>query len=193
MKHVNRIVLVCLLLASAAWAQSGSVVSPLHVQVSAGYFYQGANQLPSDTWFSSNGGRADISVGDWHHLGLAAEIAGSRAVGLNSVKPAIITYMAGPRLSLALGKSEERKPSLFGQFLLGGVHASDGLYPAGNMLQSTANGLALSAGGGLEVPLHRCISLRLIQADYLYTHLPNGSSNYQGGFRLGAGITFRRH
>jgi hypothetical protein len=46
-------------------------------------------------------------------------------------------------------------------------------------------------GGGMEVGLNHGISLRLIQADYLYTHLPNLYDNYESNFRLGAGVAFR--
>jgi hypothetical protein len=179
MKHAIRIVLICLLFAAAAWAQQ--------VQVSASYMYQGSNQVPGATdWFGANGGRLDANIGNWRHLGLAAEISGASMSKLTT-----LSYMAGPRRSIALGGAEKRKISAFAQVLVGGVHASDGLFPSGTTIKSSADAFALSAGGGLEVGLRRGISLRLIQADYLYTRLPNLYDNYESNFRLGAGVTFR--
>jgi hypothetical protein len=195
MKHVNRIVLVCLLFASAAWAQGAPAeVSPVPVQFSASYLYQGSNQTPSGTnWFSSNGGRADVSIGEWRHLGAVAEFAGSRTTGLSSVQPMLLTYMAGPRRSFALGRIKNHRVSAFAQVLVGGVHASDGLFPNGVAIKSSANAFAFSSGGGVGVTVNRHLTLRLIQADYLYTQLPNAYNNYQGSFRLGTGIVFRVH
>jgi hypothetical protein len=86
---------------------------------------------------------------------------------------------------------EKHKVSAFAQVLLGGVHASDGLFPSGTTNKNSADAFALSTGGGLEVGLNHGISLRLIQADYLYTRLPNLYDNYESNFRLGAGVAFR--
>jgi outer membrane immunogenic protein len=185
MKLAIYIVLICLVFAAAASAQQ--------VQVSADYMYQGSNRVPGATdWFGANGGRADVSFGNWRHLGLVAEIAGELTSNLTSEQgQTTFTYMAGPRRSLTLGRLEKRKVSGFAQVLLGGVHASDGIFPSGTTIKNSADGFALSTGGGLEVGLNHSISLRLIQADYLYTRLPNLYDNYQSNFRLGAGIAFR--
>jgi hypothetical protein len=175
MKRVIRIIVVGLLFATAAWAQQ--------VQVSVSYLYQGSNELPGATdWFSANGGRADAEFGNWRHLGLVAEVAGARAASLTT-----ITYLAGPRRSLALGRAEKRKVSAFAQVLAGGVHACDGAFSNG----TTGDAFALSVGGGLEAHLSRGVTLRLIQADYLYTRLPNLHDNYESNFRLGVGVSFR--
>lgn len=40
----------------------------------------------------------------------------------------------------------------------------------------------------MQVRATRSLSLRLFQADYLYTRLPNLNDNYQSNFRLGAGV-----
>ncbi len=185
MKLAIRIVLVCLLLAAAAWGEQ--------VQVSANYLYQGSNQVPGATdWFGANGGRADVSFGNWRHLGLVAEIAGAHTSNLTSGQGlTTFTYMAGPRRSFTLGRVEKRKVSAFAQVLLGGVHASDGLFPSGTTIKNSADAFALSMGGGMEVGLKHGISLRLLQADYLYTRLPNLYDNYQSNFRLGAGVAFQ--
>ncbi len=186
MKLAIRTVLVCLLFAAAAWAQQ--------IQVSASYLYQGSNQVPGATdWFAANGGRADVSIGNWRHLSFVGEFAGSHTSNLNSsgTGQTLFSNLAGPRWSIALARGERRKISAFAQVLLGDVHASDGLFPSGPTIKTSEDSFALSAGGGLERGLSHGISLRLIQADYLYTHLPNYYDSYQSSFRLGAGVVFR--
>jgi peptidoglycan-associated lipoprotein len=186
MKLASRIVLVCLLFATAAWAQQ--------VQVSADYLYLGSNRAPGATdWFAADGGRADVSVGDWRHLSFVGEFAGAHTSNLTSsgTGQTLFTALAGPRRSIILGRGERRKISAFAQALLGDVHASDGLFPSGPKIESSADSFALSTGGGLEAGLNHGISLRLIQADYLYTHLPNHYDSYESSFRIGAGVAFR--
>ena len=187
MKRTLSIAAVCLLIATAAWSQQ--------VQVSASYLYQGSNRVPGATdWFGANGGRADVSLGSWHRLGLVAEFTGEHASLTSSGQGlTTFTYMAGPRYTLPLGRGERRRFSAFAQVLLGGVHASDGIFPDGASTKNTASAFAMSAGSGVEARLKRHISLRLIQADYLYTRLPNFNDNYESNFRLGAGVVFRLH
>ena len=188
MKLTLRVVLVSMLLAAAAWAQQA--------QVSVDYLYQGSNHvLGATNQFGGNGGRADVSFGNWRHFGLVAEFAGAHSSSLSSsgVGLTTFTYLAGPRRTFQLGGGEKHKVSAFVQVLLGGVHASEGLFPGGTAMKGSANSFALSAGAGLEAGLTRRISLRLIQADYLHTRLPNLYDNYQSNFRLGSGVVFRIH
>lgn len=186
MKLIYRIVLGCLLFTSAAWAQQA--------EVSASYLYQGSNQAPGGgDWFAASGGRADVSFGNWRHFAGVAEFAGTHTVGLNWPRQNLFTYMAGPRRVIHLGSTKGHEAWGFAQFLLGGVHGSDGLYPEGGAIKNSANAFAFSAGGGVELNLNRRISLRLIQADYLYTHLPDHYNNFESSFRLGAGIAFHLH
>ena len=123
---------------------------------------------------------------------LAAEFAGVHKANLNASGQGFTayTYMAGPRRTFALGKREKGKTSIFVQTLLGGVHATEGQYPSGTVMKNSANALAFSAGGGVQVKLKRGLWLRPVQADYLYTRLPNNYSNYQSSFRVGAGVVF---
>jgi hypothetical protein len=58
-------------------------------------------------------------------------------------------------------------------------------------VQGSATSLAVLTGGGLDVSLNKYVALRLIQADYLRTTMPNGASNEQNLLRLGAGIVLR--
>lgn len=184
MKLSIRVALVCFLITTAAWAQSA--------QVSVNYLYQRSKQTaPSGDWFGANGVRSDLNFGDWRKLSVATEFSGVHT-SVEGQGITLFTYMAGPRFTHSLGKGQEQpKMSVFGQVLAGGVHASNGLYPVDGAYRNSADSFALSIGSGLQRRIGDRISLRLVQADYLYTRLPNYFDNYQGSFRLGAGVAFR--
>jgi len=57
------------------------------------------------------------------------------------------------------------------------------------------NAFAMTVGGGFDIKLNKRFSLRLVQAEYLYTHFGNGCSfaicsndNNQNSFRLKSGV-----
>jgi hypothetical protein len=50
--------------------------------------------------------------------------------------------------------------------------------------------MAMQAGGGLNFYLTRNFGLRLLQAGYVRTALPNNGSNAQSDLRLSCGITW---
>jgi peptidoglycan-associated lipoprotein len=45
-------------------------------------------------------------------------------------------------------------------------------------------------GGGMDIDLTPRIAVRVLQADWLRTQLPNGASNVQNSLQLGAGIVW---
>jgi hypothetical protein len=106
-----------------------------------------------------------------------------------------VTYVAGPRYTWMLSDAgTHNKVSLYGQVLVGGVHAFDGVFPHANgtssTITATANSIAVQAGGGLNMRLTRNLGLHLLEADYVMTRLPNNANNYQGDIRFSNGITF---
>ena len=164
------------------------------VQLSVNYLYQGSHPTFGPSWFGMNGGSADAFWPFTRHLGVVAEFSGTRtgSVPLSDSGLTLLTYMAGPRFSTNLHlRRETRKIAAFGQVLFGGAHGADGAFPDGTALNSEANSIAFSIGGGLHVGLNRRVSLRVIQAEYLYTRLPNLFDNYQNSYRIGAGVVVR--
>ena len=98
----------------------------------------------------------------------------------------LTTLAFGPRYQMPV-----RKADMFIQTLLGFTHGSNSQFPVGATLQSSATSFAADLGGGIEYPLKwHHTSLRIIQAEYTRTDLPNNSSNWQSNLRLGTGITF---
>jgi outer membrane immunogenic protein len=136
--------------------------------------------------FALNGGGASLAWQLHARVSLAAEAGATRA---SSQDLTLATYMAGPRLRL-LSPDRERRTRLapFAQFLLGGAHASGAL--AGTAGHSS-NAFAFRVGGGLDVPLHSALTLRVIQADYLLTRFPNQVNDRQNILQLGVGLVYR--
>jgi len=181
-------------LALEGQAQSSTPSFKEGPQFSVGYLYQGSQPTFGSSRFGLIGGRADMLLPFTRNFGLVTEFSG---VHTGSVPGAgtgltLSTYMAGPRISMPLRRGREvGRVVPFAQVLFGGVHGSGGLFPHGSMISSSANSFAMSAGGGLQVGVSRKLSLRLVQAEYLYTRLPNLLDNCQNSYRIGAGLVLR--
>jgi hypothetical protein len=84
------------------------------------------------------------------------------------------TYLAGPRVSVPIGRFTP-----FAQFLVGAAHI--------NSFGTTDNSFATAVGGGLDYRLIHGLALRL-QGDEIHTNLFNIGENH---LRLSAGIDIR--
>ncbi len=94
----------------------------------------------------------------------------------------VATIMVGPRVSFR----NDSKITPFIHTLLGWHR----LAPAG---LGTDDGIGIIAGGGLDLNVHRSISLRLIEGDYVWAHhnfVPVLGTLNQGGARVRTGLVF---
>lgn len=159
------------------------------VDLSLGYNYLRANAPPSGCpCFGLNGGYASASFRLTNWLSVAGEFSGSHASKISNLGQDLTleTFMGGPRFSY---RGHRLVP--FGQALFGGAHASDSYFPTATTYTTTANSWAFSAGGGLDYNLGAHFGVRLVQAQYLRTALPNASSNSQSHLMIGAGIVMK--
>jgi hypothetical protein len=126
------------------------------------------------------------------NLGLAFDFNGETA---SNIKPGVdlnqLTFVAGPRYNLWKDKSKSHGANLYGEVLGGYVHAYDSVFPTSTTAATSANSFSLQAGGGFNLPIAKRIDLRLIEADYIMTKLPNASDDIQSDLRLSAGLVFR--
>jgi peptidoglycan-associated lipoprotein len=135
----------------------------------------------------------DYGRGFAHVFSVSGEHAGNIVPDVNFNKVEFLageryTHGAGGRGAFAL---REQKRSVFSEGLLGGVHAFNGLFPAKKGFTPSASGFAMRVGGGFELAVSRRIRLRIVQADYVLTTLPNNASNSQHDLRVAAGFIFR--
>jgi outer membrane protein OmpA-like peptidoglycan-associated protein len=178
---------------SAAMAQQSPTYSegPARFQISAGYDYVRANAPPgSCDCFGLQGAYASAGFGINSWLSIAVQATGQHGKDISALGQdlTLITFAAGPKISHRYGKIEP-----FGQLLLGGARGSDSYFPTGNSSTATASSFALTTGGGLDFLLSKHFSVRLFEAQYVRSQLPNNVDNEQNELMLSAGLVFRFH
>ena len=149
-------------------------------------------QNGNDFWLQ--GGGADGAWTLWKGFGVAASLTGDH---ISNYAPGMdvneISYLAGPRYTYA-GRTQFAKVplryQLFGQGLFGEVHAFNGFFPAVGGSVSSANSFELQAGGGVNLLLTKHFGVRLLEADFVRTDLPNNAANEQNALRLSFGATY---
>lgn len=123
------------------------------------------------------------------HWSAAADISGLHTgqmphtgVGLD-----LITAVFGPRYALT---SSGGRFKVYGEAMGGAAHGSNSLFPNPNGATSSASGVAVLIGGGLDYRISPRVSLRMLDADWLRTALSNGTTTVQNSLRLGSGAAF---
>jgi hypothetical protein len=152
--------------------------------------------VPGQASFWFKGGGADAAVTFRNGLGIAASLTGDHA---SNVTPGVdankVAYLGGPRYTYTAwrdhaGAVNSRRLQVFAQGLIGGVHGFNGLYPATSGATTSANSMAMQAGGGMNLLFSTSLGVRLFEADYVRTALPNNGTNTQTDLRLSAGVTW---
>ena len=185
----------CILTGAAGWAQqSQTPVTPATVSTDLAITFAGerSQATPGNTNFWFMGGGADAAVTFWKGLGIAASLTGDHVSNITPYVDANkITFLAGPRYTWTARQSaDNRRLQIFGQGLAGWTHGFDGVYPASIGTTSTASSWAMQIGSGFNYYLTRNFGLRLLEADYVRTALPNGAANIQNDMRLSTGLTY---
>jgi outer membrane protein OmpA-like peptidoglycan-associated protein/opacity protein-like surface antigen len=150
-----------------------------------------------------NGGSASIAFNFNRYLGIVADVgdytnsqirfqgAYGATVNVNDADGGVVTYLFGPRLSF---RHERITP--FVQALFGGAHASEVTLANCTFsctLLPDQSAFAWTAGGGLDVRVHRHFAIRIIQAEYMMTRFPDyatGNTASQNDVRLSSGLVF---
>jgi hypothetical protein len=162
------------------------------------YTYKLAKLSSTTGWyFGIQGGSVDGVY--WlgpkaYNLGVAFDFNGETASNIGpGVNLSQLSFVAGPRYTLWKVKAPGKLSgtNIYGQALVGYVHAYNSIFPSGLTTTSSAGSFALQTGGGANLPLNKQWGLRLVEADYIYTQLPNSNGNYQGDVRFSGGVTYR--
>jgi hypothetical protein len=160
---------------------------PLNVTVT---YNATLSNVITSSHFWMQGGSVQIHGQLWRGWGVAADIAGAQAGNVNAsgVGLDMVTATFGPRYTWS---PAHQRYALFGQVLAGIAKGFNSVFPAATGAISSNNSLALVLGGGMNVALSRHVAVRALDADWLRTQLPNGTTNVQNNLRLGAGVVFR--
>jgi hypothetical protein len=185
----------------AAGAQHNNTLAkltPVSADVAITYDAERAKVAPGSCgcfWYE--GGGADVAINFAKGIGIAAALTGDHASnyapGLDISK---IAFMAGPRYTYTFlkhhadGAVPRPRLQLFGEALFGGVHAFNSTFPSSSGVTASAGSFALQTGAGVNLSLSRGFSVRLLEADYVRTELPNSLADTQNDLRLGFGISY---
>lgn len=181
----------CVLLVSAAWGQAPSAEDhvPARLDIAITYNPVLAN-VTTPTEFGMQGGSLQVQARLWRRFSIVGDVAALHAVNVNKtgVDLDLVTATFGPRYTWTPSR---HRIGFFGQALVGEAHALSGLFPSSTGINSTGDSFALQIGGGVNVPLWNHFGIRALDAEWLRTQLPNGTTNVQNNLRLGTGIVYR--
>jgi hypothetical protein len=185
----------CILAGTTAWSQQSTKAtgaSAFSTDVAASFDLERAKSTPNPTGFWLKGGGLDAAITFNNGLGVAAAVTSDHGTNGYGVDTDKVTFLGGPRYTKTLAQTNQPRYQFFAQGLVGGVHGFNGIFPSSSGVQSSANSYALQAGGGVNILFHRNWGIRLFEADYVRTALPNNAANEQNDFRLSFGVTFHR-
>jgi len=155
------------------------------------YHWVRTNTQPGDCGcFDLNGGGLSGSWNLPHRWAAVAEISAEYAGNgpASGDTLTLLSYQAGARYRLPHPWLHgAHAPQPFAQALLGVGHAGGGLAGAGD----GTHAFVTRVGGGIDLPLHSGIALRVIQADYYLTNFANTANDHQNNLLLGGGFVFR--
>lgn len=145
--------------------------------------------------FWMQGGGAQIAGTIYRGIGVVADVTATRVSKINGtgVNLTLVTTTFGPRYTWALpvSRSSSRQLRFFGEVTGGIVNGLDSAFPNPSGVQSNATGTALQVGGGADLTVSRHFALRLMQAHWVRTWMPNAYTGAQNNFTTGAGIVLR--
>jgi hypothetical protein len=185
--------LVALLLASPARAQRSGDFGMTYTQERSNFVAAAGAGAPG--FFYLRGATVDLGFSLWKGLGVAGSGIGLAGTNLNgNVDIHHVQFLIGPRYTYNLGHitptAWNRKGGIFVEGKVGYTFATAGQYPVNGVLEDHASALTYLGGGGINLHIYHRFDLRLIEADYVRTQLPNGSDNVQNTLRLASGINF---
>jgi len=188
----NRVLLFLgAMLAAPLFAQQPGQVQPPPVRLEIALTYDAMrSNVVTDTAFWLQGGSVQVHGQFWRGLGAVADLAGLHEGNINSsgVGLDLVTATFGARYALA--PSGNGPWAIYCQGLVGVADGRNSVFPDTAGAQTSSTGIAVQAGGGLNVALSSPIVLRVFEGNWVRTDLPNGTKNVQNNLRLGAGVIF---
>jgi len=177
MRKLFILVAVILAIAGSAVAQDFP-----KAEIFGGYQFIRLNPGGGSTGANCQGGAGSVAGNLNHWFGVVGDFGACKITGQPSGTSAhLVNYLFGPKLTY---RSHGRLAP-FAQVLFGGEHI--GLSASG-LGSSSDSSLAMTFGGGADYELTNHVSLRVIQAEYLYTKF---GGTHQNNARISAGVVYR--
>ncbi len=148
---------------------------------------------PTD-YFYLRGATVDLAYYPFHGFGPVVSLNGLAVTNLRGqIDIHQASFLGGGRYTFNLGHISptlwSRRGGIFAEALVGLTDATDGEYPSGNTLVSTAYGYTYALGGGINYNIYHRFELRLM-SHYFVTDLPNGGSKQQKNIQVSAGVNW---
>ncbi len=141
-------------------------------ELSLGYSFLRASDGGSVNF---HGGSASIAGNFNRWFGIVGDFGGYRASEFG-ISARLFSYAFGPRISYR----DNDRITPFAQVLVGGARIS--------AIGASLNSFAAAAGGGIDVKATERVAIRLVQAEYVFTHFAGVKQN---NVRISAGVVFR--
>ncbi len=148
---------------------------------------------PSD-YFYLRGATVDLAYYPFHGFGPVVSFNGLAVTNLRGqIDIHQASFLGGGRYTFNLGHISptlwSRRGGIFAEALVGVTDATDGEYPSGNSLASSAFGYTYALGGGINYNIYHRFELRLM-SHYFVTDLPNGGSKQQKNIQVSVGVNW---
>lgn len=183
-----RIALCILLLSHKGWLRA-QVSQPNRLDLSITYIGERSLQANASENFWLQGGSIELGANVWRGWGVVADVTGTHtgSIGSSGLPLSLVTTTFGPRYRW----HADRRVSVYVQGILGEANGFRSIFPATAGSQPDANGFAVQVGGGVDYKLSDRFAVRVLDAGWVRTQLPNSTDNVQNTLRLGAGIVLR--
>lgn len=181
----------CLIFGRQLWGQQYGPESQTQPRLEVAVLYNSLlTNVVRANRFWMQGGSIQVDGQFWHGLGVEADISGFHAQNANNAGVGLdmVTTTFGPRYRWS---PAHHRYVFFGHALVGEANGFDSVFPAAGTASSSANSLALQIGGGMDLAVKHRLLLRVFEADWLRTQLPNADTNVQNSIRLAAGVVVR--
>jgi hypothetical protein len=180
---------LCIVLLSGTGILHAQAPPSRRLDLSIAYVAEHSLKAETSQDFWMQGGSIELGANVWRGWGIAANVTGIHAgsIGSSNLPLSLVTTTFGPRYRW----HPDRRVSLYVQGLVGEANGFRSIFPATAGLQPDANGLAAQFGGGVDYRLSDRFAIRVLDAGWARTQLPNSSDNVQNTLRLGAGIVLR--
>jgi len=189
--RIVRVTLCLLLLRGAICAHAQAVPPSQSPQVDVAITMIAERSLRSATpdSFWMEGGSIELGTNSWRGFGIAANISGTHtgSIGRTAIPLSVVTATFGPRYRW----HADHRSSIYCEGLIGEANGFKSLFPVITGAQTSANGFASQVGGGLDYRLSQHVAVRVVEAAWQHTQLPNGTNNVQNDLRIGAGLVVR--
>jgi len=169
-------------------AQSRSIAHETELAVT--YSAQMGNSIAGNQFWMPTGAGAELSMQFFRGFSGVVNVTGSHVDNINGsgVGLTLFTTTGGVRYT---AQTDDQALAIWGEALFGDSHGSNSLFPTSTGTTSSANSFATKVGGGWDLRLDKHLAVRPVEMFWVRTQFPNGGTNVQNNYQIGAGLIWR--